>query len=271
MKIGAAFPDILERKYASVKPGYPLLTVLYLLRMQEVDAVPLAYADNSNPKAVFGFSSLPKLMALGPKRFGALLKGPCEDAADDLASLGVDDDLASLLDAYESKRLGFAIVRGVGGEKNRRSMVSLTDILGLYLKRALKTKMVVNDVATPMFSMPASTSIRSALQAMFRHRFRRVFISERDYISDRSILGYLFSPLTLEQLEQERGNDILSAPIDKLEKMSAISVSPGTNLRTAALKLRVDRGECLVLSGGRVATPWDVVMKPWSAKKLAID
>ncbi|MGA2664608.1 MAG: hypothetical protein ABSF83_06675, partial [Nitrososphaerales archaeon] len=61
MKIGSAFPRILDRWYPTIRPTYPLLTVLNLLRMQDVAAVPLDEGSDSR-RAVFGFSSLPKLL-----------------------------------------------------------------------------------------------------------------------------------------------------------------------------------------------------------------
>jgi hypothetical protein len=268
LKIGSAFPRILERRYPLVRPEYPLLTILYLLRMKEVDAVPITYADEKKNRAVFGFSSLPRFMALGPRHFGSLLNEPCEDVSEDLAYLGVDEDLESLLDAFGSRRLGFALVHGVGKDRDRRSLVSLTDVLGLYLRKVIRARMKVEEVSTPTFSMPGSASIRSALGEMFRHRYRRVFVSGREFVSDRSVLSYVFSPVSLDRLGQDR--DVLSTPIDSLEMTSAITVSPGTSLMTAALKLRVDRGQCLLMSGGRVATPWDIVMKPWQSGKLAV-
>ena len=54
MKIGSALPRLLERSYPTVRPSYPLLTVLYLLRIQDIAAVPIV-EDGTNRRAVFGF------------------------------------------------------------------------------------------------------------------------------------------------------------------------------------------------------------------------
>ena len=271
MKIRTAFPHILDRQYPSVKPDYPLLTILYLLRIKDIDAVPITYADERKDRAVFGFSSLPKFMAMGTKGFADLLKEPCELASDELPSLAVDEDLESLLDAFASRRLGFALVHGLGASKGRVSFASLTDILGLYGRRAISTGMLLGEVTTPIFSMSRTSSIRSALQAMFRNRYRRVFVSEREFVSDRSVMEHVFSPFTLEQMQWDFGRDVLGTPIDKLDKATAMVAGPRTSLRTAAIKLGEDRGQCLVVGGGGVATPWDVVMKPWLARKLTVE
>ena len=271
MKIRAAFPNILKRQYPFVKPDYPLLTVLYLLRITEIDAVPITSEDGSTNRAIFGFSSLPRFMALGPTRFGKMLKEPCERASDELPSFAVNEDLESVLDAFASRRLGFALVHGTGGFGYRRSLISLTDMLELYNRGTIRSELMVKDVATPAFSMPKTSTIRTALQAMFRYRYRRVFLSEREYVSERSMMSYVFSPVILEELGREQGRDILATPIERLEVVRPTVVPPYTSLRIAALKLRKDRGHCLVVGKGRVATPWDVVMKPWLSRRMTIE
>jgi CBS domain-containing protein len=271
LKISTAFPHILDRQYPSVRPDYPLLTILYLLRIKEIDAVPIAYPDERVDRGVFGYSSLPRLMAKGPEGFARLLEEPCERASQELASVAVNEDLGSLLDAFASRRLGFALVHGVGAARRRRSFVSLTDFLGLYGRSIVSTELLIKDVATPIFSMHRTASIRSALQAMFRHGHRRVFISEREFVSDRSVMEYVFSPFILEQIGWDPRRDVLAAPIDTLQKVAPLVAGPHTSLRTAALKLKRDRGQCLVVGGDRVATPWDVVMKPWMKQKLRVE
>jgi len=270
LKISTAFPHILDRQYPSVKPDYPLLNILFLLRIKEIDAVPIAYADERRNRGVFGFSSLPRFVAKGPKGFAKLLEEPCERASEELASVTADEDLESLLDAFASRRLGFALVHGVGASKGRTSFVSLTDVLGLYGRRIVSTDLLVKDVTTPIFSMPRTTSIRSALQEMFRRRHRRVFISEREFVSDRGMMEHLFSPFVLEQIEWDPGRDVLAAPIDRLEKVTPMVAGSRMSLRTAAHKLKRDRGQCFVVGGDRVATPWDVVMKPWMKNQLRV-
>ena len=271
MKIRTAFPHILERQYPSVTPDSPLLTVLYLLRIREIDAVPLNYPEESIERGVFGFSSLPKFMAKGPRAFVKLLDEPCERASEELASVTLDDDLETLLDAFQARRLGFALVHGVGSTKRRRSFVSLTDVLGLFEGKSISSDLRLNDVATPIYSMPETTSIRNALRQMFRRRYRRIFISAGEFVSDRGIMEYLFSPFMLEQIGWDTKMDVLGEPIAKLEKRTPLLAGPDTAVGTAALKLRRNRGHCIVIAGEKVASPWDVVMKPWAKGKLNIE
>lgn len=93
MKVGEAIPGVLRRQYAAVKGAYPLLTVPYLLRMEDVDALPIL---------------------------------PCEAASDELGLVRADDDLSSLLEAFESRRLGFALVY----EEQKAATLKLRDERG---------------------------------------------------------------------------------------------------------------------------------------------
>ena len=272
MKIRQALPQLLKRQYPIVKAGYPLLVVLYLLRMQDVDAVPILPVTRKGARAVFGFSSLPQFMNLGPEGFAKLLRGPCEVASDELTLVDADDELESLLKAFESRKLGFALAHD-GGRTTRSGLVSLSDVLSLYGGGVIRSEATVEEVSTPIFSMPASTTVREALKAMFSHRYRRVFLSGDEgssYVSDRSIMSYLFSPMVLEDLGREDGRDVLSTPIAKIDKATASVVSSRASLKASALALRKDRGGCLVTYEGRVLTPWDAVMKPWASGKLTI-
>jgi hypothetical protein len=270
LKIKQAFPGILRRQYPIVKAQYPLLTVLYLLRMKDVDAVPIFPVTKVDARAVFRFSSLPRIMNLSPGGFVDLLKGPCEAASDELALVSVEEDLESLLDAFASRRLGFALVHD-GRKTMRVGLASLADVLALYGKGAISTDMTVDDICTPIFSMPGKTTIRKALQAMFRHRYRRIFLpGKKEYVSDRSVMSHLFSPTVLEELSQDAGSDALSMPIAGVEPLVPIAIRAGTNMKTTAFGLGMDRGGCLATRKGKVVTPWDAVMKPWLSGRLVI-
>jgi hypothetical protein len=275
LKIRHAFPALLNRQYPIVKATYPLLTVLYLLRMQDVDAVPITPITKKGARAVFGFSSLPQFMDLGPNGFAKLLRGPCEVASDELTMVSADDDLQTLLSAFESRKLGIALIHGDDGRETRTGLMSLSDVLPLYGSGILHSKATVEEVGTPIFSMPGTTTIRETLKAMFCHRYRRVFLSGDktpfSYVSDRTIMSYLFSPTVLEELDREDAKDVLSTPIAKVGKVAADVTSSRTSLKTAALALTKKRGGCLVTRDGGVLTPWDAVMKPWSTGKLTIE
>ena len=270
MRIGDAFPSILKRPRVFVKPDYPLLTVLYLLRMREIDAVPLTPDGEGRDLAIFGFTSLAKLLALGPVRFTNLLSRPCASVSEALPSLSVDDDLGTLLDSFAKRHLGVAMVHGKGAKEEKGALIGLMDILWLYKSGVISTDVRVRDVGSPLFSLPPGTSIRNALKAMFRHKCRRVFLrDERTYVSDRDIMDALFNPVAIDNISTG-SKDPLAAAIGKLPRATPGRISRDETIFAATRKLDADHTSCLVTTNDRVVTPWDLVMKPWSSKRLTI-
>lgn len=270
MRLDAAFPDIVNRTYAIVKPSFPLITVLYLLRIQELAAVPLASEGKDGCSVVFGFSSLERLIEIGAKRFASLLQRPCGYASKRIDCLSADQDLGELLDSFEAQNLGVAAVRE--DSSTRRSLVTLADVIELYERGSIRSDMVVEDVASPIFAMSGETSVRDAVQAMFEHRCRRIFVcGEEGYITERSVINYILSPWALVDYGREGQKDPLNAPIGKLMRVAPVSVSPRLGLREGALKLGEQKSGCLVLRGEeKVVTPWDLTLKPWTSGGLVV-
>jgi len=271
LKIGAAFPRILDRWYPTIRPTYPLLTILNLLRMEDVAAVPLAEGPESR-RAVFGFSSLPKLLKLPPESFDEFLEGPCERASDSLESVSVDDELDALLAAFKKRKLGLCFVRGRVNDEMATSLLSLNDVLRLYKTKRISSRLHVEDVASKISSMPESTPIRQALPAMFRLRHRTVFLSEkRRYVSDRSVIDRVFSPDSLERLRERSEDGVLDASIGSLQQLAPMEVAATTGLQAAAAHIKSDWGPCLTIQDANLlVTAWDIVMKPWDAGLLTI-
>lgn len=270
MRLDTAFPQILERKYAVVKPSFPLITVLYLLRIQELAAVPLASDGKGGCRAIFGFSSLERLVDMGPRRFASLLQRPCKYASSRIDCLSADQDLSELLDSFEAQGLGFAAVREDSSPKT--CLATLADVVELYERGLIRSDMVAQDVASPIFSMPGRTSIRDAVQAMFDHHCRRVFVSdEQGYITERSVINYILSPWALVDCGWVGQKNLLNAPIGKLVRVAPAFVNPRLGLSEVAVKLREQKGGCLVLSHqDKVVTAWDLALKPWVSGGLMI-
>ena len=269
LRLGTAFPSILRKTFPVVEPDFPLITVMYLLQIQDLPAVPLT-SDTGENRAVFGFSVLERLVMMGQKRFAAFVQGPCRNASEPLDSFTVDQDIHELLDYFKSKRLAFAAVRG-SKSYQKPTMISLTDVLNLYDRGLVKTDITAEDVASPVFSMPANTPIREALLAMFKRKYRQIFVAgEGCYVSDRSIIDYVLSPTGIDSILYESDKDPLSTPIGKLWSIAPAEVGRQMSLHEAAVTLQEKRSGCLMVEGAGVVTPWDLVMKPWLSGKLII-
>jgi len=271
MRICDALPHIFKQGYPVLDPKTKMLPAMSLLRFHEIDVLPLSFVGRRRQqRALFGSSCLAKIMLLGPGRFRAFLDQPCRAASEKLVSVNAGLGLSTLLNAFSKTRLGFASVEEEGGFSG---LVSLSDVLGLYETGAVSAQLTVEAVGSPIFSMPGDSTLRKGLEEMLRRWHRRVFLEgTREFISDRSIVDYLFSPAVLSGLVREKGamTDVLGERISSVETTKANEVSPDTTLRVAASTLKSERaGQCLVFDG-MVVTPWDLVMKPWKARALKL-
>jgi hypothetical protein len=267
LKIRDALPELFQKTFPLLDPKTKTLPALSLLEFHDIDALPLSFDAEKKHRAVAGFSCLARLMQLDRNELPKFLEQPCEKVSEPLSSVGADSRLSFLLDKFLQTRFGFVRVED---RKKVGTLVGLWDLLGLYETGELETGLTVEDVASPIFSMPQETSTRRALKAMFDKRCRRIFIDGTvRFVWDRGIIERLFSPGALKKAVENPSKDILGMPLSEFRMIRAEEVESGTTLKEAARMLRMERGQCLVFDG-MVATPWDVVMKPWEAKALKI-
>lgn len=270
MKIVEALPQIFKRTYPVLESGTQLLLAASLLRFHQIDAIPIGFQKKQKKHlAVLGYSCLSNLLKADPSWYKAFLEQPCENAAQELASITSNADIGRLLKLFDETKFGFAMVEG---EFELGALVSLRDLLGLYKKGVFSTSLSLDQVASPIFSMPSNSTLRQVLEEMFKRRFRRIFLvdgnGEPRVITDRRIISYIFSTSRLDEVART-GTSPLNIAVDKLEAMQPPKLSGGTGVKDAASIMMEQIEECLVCEKG-VITPWDVIMKPWKMAKLSL-
>lgn len=266
MTIGEALPSIFKRTYPVLEPDTQMLLAISLLRFHELDALPIGFSPERKKRlAVSGYSCLSKLLKTDPEDYGKFLETPCEDAAVELNVVSIDESIEALLHIFERTRFGFAWVES----EVLGCFVSLRDLLDLYEKRIIETRMSVGEVASPIFSMPKETELKRVLQEMFDHRLRRVFVSgEKNAVTDRRIIGYVFSTARLNETSK-KPRQLLDAKLADLEKTEPLQITEETGIKAAVMSMKNAGGDCLVCEKG-VITPWDLVMKPFARHELKI-
>jgi CBS domain-containing protein len=266
MKIGEALPHIFKRTYPVLEPGTQMLLAVSLLRFHQIDALPIGFKPKQKKKlAVFGFSCLSKLQETPSKEYNKFLEMPCEKASLELPTIRNNESIEELLRVFEKTRFGFAWVESerLGG------FASLRDLLELYGNGVINTQMKVEQVASPIFSMPRDSKIKTVLEEMFKHRFRRMFVSgENSLVTDRRIISYIFSTTRLTETTKNP-ETLLDAKLGDLDKMEPIPINGETSIKKAALSMKDAVEECLICGKG-VVTPWDLVMKPLLNRKLVL-
>ncbi|MDG6906048.1 MAG: hypothetical protein JRN20_09720 [Nitrososphaerota archaeon] len=266
MRISEALPGIFKRTYPILEPGTQMLLAVSLLRFHQIDALPIGLKPRQRKRfAVFGYSCLSSLLKSEPKDYRKFLEMPCEKAALELATLDREDTIDSMLQMFDQTRFGFAWVNSpdLGG------FATFRDLLPLYDSGAIQSDLSVDDIASPIFSMPANSSIKNVLREMFDHHFRRVFVEgERTLVTDRRVISYIFSSAGLSATF-DKPESLLDARLGDLEKMQPIEISGGASLKTAAASMRDASEECLICEKG-VVTPWDLIMKPRRMRRLKV-
>lgn len=128
----------------------------------------------------------------------------------------------------------------------------------------------MKDVATKSFSLPKETRLDKVLHEMMRHWLRRVFLSGTGrYVSDREILGYIFSPERLAIIK-ESPLKMLEAELEDIQSVEPIPVDSDVTIEEVSELFRPSSGDwCLQCDLG-IITPWDLVMKPWKMECLTV-
>jgi len=266
MKIGVALPSVFQRKYPVLEPNTQMLIALSLLRFHEIDALPLTFKPMEKKRfAVFGYSCLSKLLETEAKNYGAFLEMSCENSALELTTIDGRKELETLLRIFEKTKFGFAWV-----ESNRLGgFASLRDLIELYERGIVATKLTAREVASPIFSLSKNTKIKSVLQEMFNRRIRRIFVSgNKGLVTDRTIINYVFSSSRLSAASR-KPESLLEAKLGDLDLLEPVQVSGRVPIRDAAVSMRESSENCLVCNGS-VITPWDLLMKPLIQGKLVI-
>lgn len=266
MIIGEAIPDVFRRNYPVVQPSTEMILVLTLLRFQQIDALPIEFKVlQKKRQAVFGYSCLSKLLEMQPEDYRKFLKLPAKTVALPLSTIDADNKISDLLRIFQKTKFGFAWVESerLGG------FASLRDLLNLYNNDTIETGLRLAELASPIFSLPRETDIKTVLREMFSRRIRRIFVEgTTDVVTDRKIIGHLFSSSRLEETSSNP-KTLLDVRLGDLETFSPEKVR-GTSSAKKGAKLMADqRDECLVCEKG-VLTPWDLVMKPLSRGALKI-
>src|SRR5579864_1208075 len=88
-----------------------MLLAVSLLRFHEIDALPIGFNPSQRKRlAVFGYSCLSLLLETLPRNYGKFLELPAKKAALELATIGIDKGVESLIEIFKRTKFGFAWV-----------------------------------------------------------------------------------------------------------------------------------------------------------------
>src|SRR5271166_743628 len=152
-----------------------------------------------------GYSVLNAILKTNPRDYIKFLWSPSQDTPVWIGSVKYSDGFNDLLKVFDITRFGDAAVEEYG---SLPALITLTEILTLYKKGIIKSHLHLSEIGSNMVEVSPDFSLIETIGLMFKKRIRRVFLSvDQDnaeypeafsFISTRSIIRFLFSPLRVD-------------------------------------------------------------------------
>ena len=258
----------------TVRSDATVASAITLLRNSNFEVLRIEDAhegfSSSRPITFSGYSIISKLVELHSSSFRSFLAGSCVEGAMGVGTIGDRSDIQSLCHVFESTTLGYALIH----DEKRTSggyIVSVRDLLKLYQKKLISSRLSVNDIASsPVFYLSRGTRLDATLMEMVRRKFRRVqVLGTKQFVSDAQILSHLFGEERMAMISR-KPERLLDGVLEDIESIDVQWVNGDSNLADAANLLVSKKVDCATSEKG-VVTPWDLIVKPWRLGELRIN
>jgi len=192
-------------------------------------------------------------------------------APESIPTVRLGSSLSEILQEIVERRFGDVLV--TDDEAQPIGMAGLHELMqacGVTLER---TNIQVGTVASPAKIVDDSMTSGELIKFLFRNRIRRVVVKRTDGLhcaDERSLLKYFFSLRGLQSIKDEV-DDYLNSPIKGFanEETRLMTEIRGTRDVSDAWKLALSSGQdSLIVDGEKIATPWDLVVKPFIQGRL---
>jgi len=270
-------PGLFEIFRPITTPDVPLIVAASILADYEHPIVPVrrgrsqAGVEKEGLKlfrAVGGQQVIRLIVRTRPADYQGLLWRPCSATSIWLGAVEYGESLERLLRVFELTGFGDARVNAPAPP---HGLVTLEEVVSLYREGTLRCNAKVEEVASRAISVDPDAELIDAMTTMCDRRVRRLFLSGRrgEYISDRSILAFLFSPRLLT-VAKDSPESWTNGKVSEVPTTTAREVSPGDKVEDVGRLADPDRDVFTLSEGGFLVSRWDLVMKPWKAKKLTL-
>ena len=265
-------PKLLDNSAPGVDGKDPVILTGAYLRAADVHMLPgdekrvPSGHDFSLANGYGGYAILRRLSVSKPEDWYQMLWRPSAEFPTSIGVCGYDESLDRLLYIFEVTRFGVALAK----KGPKRNLAHLGNLVRLYQEGRLSTTMKPDDVSSKVKSLPLSATLVEAINLMIVNHVRRVFVQNGSgkFISDRSLLDFLFAPARL-QIARDSPEKWADGRLSELEPKQAV-VYGGDTMDEAAEAMGDSPDDCLLTEDGRVVTRWDMILKPALAGKLVI-
>ena len=274
-KISELFPGLFEVDPPRIQGDDPIVLTGALIKHNDVHLLPAGEKIPSHRiemaavtlHGAFGsYGILKRVSESPPKDYYKTLWSKSAEIPIWIGSCRFEDPFDDILQAYS--------LTGFGGARVTREMnealVTLGDAVGLITSGKMSTHMLTDDVGSIPIVIARNAPIIDAIKEMISHNIRRLFVKggQGMFVSDRSLIDFMFSP---ERLETARDSPEmwLDGEVGNLDTKSPGRCQAG-DLDRAAKEIGPAPDDCLLTDQSRVISRWDMIVKPWRAGKLAV-
>ena len=219
-------------------------------------------------QAIGSFPIISLLMKTRPADYYKVLWKSCTTTSIWIGSLDYQDSLDRLLRIFQLTGFGDA---KVDASVAPPALITLNTVVSLFQERKLKCKLPVSAVASKVVTVDPDISLTQAMRLMVERRIRRLFLRGRqgEFVSDRNILAYLFSPKAL-RVARDTPEFWLDLNLRAIQSMKAHSISPDALVEDVGRLVEPGRDVFMLTDGQSLVSRWDLVMKPWKLGQLTI-
>ena len=181
-----------------------------------------------------------------------------------IGSCKYEQPFDDIVQAFSETKFGGArVTQGVS-----QALVTLADVVGLISEGKLSARMSTDDVCSVPIAISKDKPIIEALRKMVSQNVRRLFVEkeEGEFISDRTLIDYMFSPQRLG-IARDHPELWIDGSVENLGTKIPGRCRAG-GLDEAAKAMGSAPDDCLMTDEWRVISRWDLVVKPWRAGKL---
>jgi CBS domain-containing protein len=275
--LSTLFPKLFSISRPITTPEVPVIVVASVLATYESPILPIT-KNGAAPdvekegvklfKAIGGQQVIRLLIGSKPSDHYKVLWKPCTTTSMWLGALEYHDTLEKLLRIFELTGFGDARVNGPAPP---HALVALDEVVSLYGERRLSCKLKVKEVASRAISVDPGATLMEAMRLMCEKRVRRLFLrgKEGEFVSDRKILAFLFSPQSLA-VAKEAPESWTDANLLDIQSTSAHPVSSQATVEDVGRMVETGREVFVLPDGVSLVSKWDLVMKPWKARQLRL-
>lgn len=267
MEIKEVFYDRLEKATFTWPAESPIMVAGSFLKRQDIDLLRLTREGIVVDEVITGYailsSLIPYFLYTDLSTLYDFFFQTCGTISEKFGSIDAALGLKELIKNFVETRRGYAGVR----YNSSNNIITLHDVLELYVKSILQTDMLCKEVASPIHYVSRETSLFDLLGEMLSKSVRRLFINQTiSFISDKVLISYLFSSDTIRLVKFDP-KKLIEVRVFDIGPIDAMLFNDDTPVREAASALLKERRSCVVCKSG-VVTPWDCVIKPFLASRL---